>query len=333
MDERKRTDMDLILSIHKDINKVLDKYLPADLCETYGLTTDQIQMLELNIYSMVFDDLYVLTTKDPAAGNRADYAYQTYTSFRAVLYYRIANSIYYNNAMNNELKKMIARSISEDGKVITNIDINPCAKIGRKFVIDHGMGTVIGETCEIGENCYILQNVVLGARGIACNPQGKRHPQIGDNVEIGGFTRIFGPIKIGNNVIISPNCVINHDIPSDSEVVIINQLQIQKKVGAKSFDIYGIVPDEEGCIKIYGEHLSDAALEIIDENFEKDKEAKLTIIEQKEKYVKVRLTLNCQNSTNVLKRINIRIIKNDCDVVILEATGLKRVIKRITGDE
>ena len=93
------------------------------------------------------------------------------------------------------------------------------AEIGRDFVLDHGYGTVIGETSKIGHGCYFLGGIILGASGIANNELSKRHPNIGNNVEIGAFSRIFGNVSVGDNVFIGSNCVIVEDVPSDSKVV------------------------------------------------------------------------------------------------------------------
>lgn len=84
--------------------------------------------------------------------------------------------------------------------------------------MDHGFGTVICETTEIGDDCYLLDSVTLGASGIAGNPSGQRHPSIGHRVEIGAFARIFGCIHIGDDVFIGPHCVIKEDVPARSAI-------------------------------------------------------------------------------------------------------------------
>ena len=85
--------------------------------------------------------------------------------------------------------------------VLSGAEIHPAARIGRRFVLDHGYGTVIGETCEIGHDCYILCGVTLGARGIANNPDGKRHPRLGNNVEVGSGARVLGYVRDTQNYV------------------------------------------------------------------------------------------------------------------------------------
>ena len=109
------------------------------------------------------------------------------------------------------------RMVSQIGRFLTGIEIHPGATIGKGFFIDHGAGTVIGETAEIGENCVLFHNVTLGGTG---KHHGKRHPTLGNNVLIGTASTILGPVNIGNNVRIGANTVIiNRNVPSECTVV------------------------------------------------------------------------------------------------------------------
>ena len=174
------------------------------------------------ILSLAYDDLQAFSNRDPSSKNDMNYILNTYLSYRAVLYYRIAHSIYLNG------NYKIARRISEYAKLKTGIEIHPACNIGKRFVLDHGVGTVIGETTIIGDDCYFLQNIILGARQIANNKSQRRHPIIGNNVEIGGFVKIYGNVRIGNNVVISPGAVIKADIEDNSKVVVSTEYQVQK---------------------------------------------------------------------------------------------------------
>ncbi|EAN2415285.1 serine acetyltransferase, partial [Salmonella enterica] len=138
--------------------------------------------------------------------------------------YRISHFLY------NKGLFIDAKIISENAKIKTGIEIHPAAIIGKRFVIDHGTGTVIGETSIIGEDCYILQSVIIGASGIANNPIGKRHPVIGNNVEIGAFVNLLGNIKIGNNVKISPRVTITKSVPDNFIVTKKTEIEIVKEI-------------------------------------------------------------------------------------------------------
>jgi len=111
---------------------------------------------------------------------------------------------------------LIPRILSQLNRFLTGIEIHPAAKIGKGFFIDHGMGVVIGETTEIGDNVTLFQGVTLGGTG---KESGKRHPTIGDNVVIGAGAKILGNIKIGHNVKIGANSVVLRNVPDDSTVV------------------------------------------------------------------------------------------------------------------
>ena len=167
-------------------------------------------------------DLYAYTQKDPAAKNNENLVINSYKTFKAVLGYRVAN--YIVNVFKDDFYLIKSREISEIIKIQTGIEIHPLAKIGKYFVIDHGIGTVIGETTIIGEHCYILQGVIIGAKGISNNSSGKRHPTIGNNVEIGAFSKILGNIKIGNNVFIAPYSLITKDVPDNTKIISYNKV-------------------------------------------------------------------------------------------------------------
>ncbi len=133
-----------------------------------------------------------------------------YPSFWAVFFHRIAHFLY------NKKFYFIARFISQFSRLLTGIEIHPGAKIGEGLFIDHGMGVVIGETCEIGNNVLIYQGVTLGGTG---KETGKRHPTIGNNVMIGAGTKILGPFKVGDNVKIGSGSVVLNEVPSNCTAV------------------------------------------------------------------------------------------------------------------
>ncbi|WP_018013912.1 serine O-acetyltransferase [Teredinibacter turnerae] len=175
----------------------------------------------------LMDDLQAFAEKDPAAGGRLDLLLENSSSFLAIVYYRIAHFFWLAGAHEPGMEHLAVR-ISEVSKRTLGIDIHHAARIGKRFVLDHAFGTVIGETCCIGKDCYILGGVILGAYGISGNASNKRHPTLGDRVQIGSNARLLGPIDIGDDVFISPNCVVTKSIPAGTRVSIVNQIQINK---------------------------------------------------------------------------------------------------------
>ena len=147
--------------------------------------------------------------RDPAAKNPIE-VLLLYPGVQAVCYHRGAHWCYEHKLM------FLARMISQMGRHRTGIEIHPGAKIGKRLVIDHGMGIVIGETAEIGDDCLIYHGVTLGGTG---KDSGKRHPTIGNNVLIGTGAKVLGPFKVGDNSRIAANSVVLSEIPPDSTAV------------------------------------------------------------------------------------------------------------------
>lgn len=146
---------------------------------------------------------------DPAAKNFLE-VILLYPSVHAILMYRISHFLY------NIRLFFLARFVSQLARFLTGIEIHPGAKIGRGLFIDHGMGVVIGETCEIGNDVTIYQGVTLGGTG---KDKGKRHPNIEDNVVIGSGAKILGPITVGSSSKIGANAVVLRDVPRNSTAV------------------------------------------------------------------------------------------------------------------
>lgn len=148
-------------------------------------------------------DLNKVMENDPAARSKIE-VFLLYPTIHALIAYRIAHYLY--------TKKLffLARLISQLSRFFTGIEIHPGATIGKGLVIDHGMGVVIGETAEIGDNVLLYHGVTLGGTG---KDKGKRHPTVGNNVVIGAGSKVLGPINIGNNVKIGANSVVLKDVP------------------------------------------------------------------------------------------------------------------------
>lgn len=155
------------------------------------------------------DTLDAYIARDPAASSRLE-VLLLYPGVKAVMNHKKAHWCYEHNL------KLLARAISQYSRHRTGIEIHPGAKIGKRLVIDHGMGIVIGETAEIGDDCLIYHGVTLGGTG---KDTGKRHPTIGNNVLIGTGAKVLGPFKIGDNSRIAANSVVLSEIPPDSTAV------------------------------------------------------------------------------------------------------------------
>ena len=205
-------------------------------------------------------DLLALSARDPAAID-GEHILRGYASFFAVLTHRFAHQIVMvGSSVGAGTARSLgdaARKLAEEAKVATGVEIHPAAKIGPRFVVDHGIGTVIGETTEIGADCYLLQGVVLGARGIAGNPRGKRHPTIGDHVEMGSFARVLGPVTVGSFCILDPHVVITGDVPTGQRVRLVTQCQFVRSDSAPTVTGVRLCP---GRIAIWGIRLGGCVL-------------------------------------------------------------------------
>lgn len=179
--------------------------------------------------------IQVIKDRDPAIKSTSEVF--LYPSFYAILFHKASHKLY--------IKKyyFIARVISQVARGLTGIEIHPGATIGEGLFIDHGMGVVIGETCEIGNNVTIYHQVTLGGTG---KDKGKRHPTIGNNVMISTGAKVLGPFKVGDNSRIAANAVVLSEVPEDSTVVGIPgrvvKLKGQKINPCNSLDQIG-VPD------------------------------------------------------------------------------------------
>ena len=154
-------------------------------------------------------DIQTVFDNDPAARNKFEVVF-TYSGLHAIWAHRIAHSFYKNRWYT------VARIISQVSRFFTGIEIHPGATIGNGLFIDHGMGVVIGETCEIGDNVVIYQGVTLGGTG---KEKGKRHPTIGNNVVIGSGSKVLGSFEVGDNVNIGSNSVVLREVPPNCTVV------------------------------------------------------------------------------------------------------------------
>lgn len=169
-------------------------------------------------------DLERILKEDPAAKSKFE-VLLLYPSMHAIISYRLTHFLY------NHKLFLLARLISQLCRFFTGIEIHPGAKIGKGLFIDHGMGVVIGETAEVGDDVTIYHGVTLGGTG---KHTGKRHPTIGNNVFIGTGAKILGPITVGDNAKIGANSVVLHNVPEGATAVGIRAKNIVKTKTASS---------------------------------------------------------------------------------------------------
>lgn len=174
---------------------------------------------------------------DPAAKGVLEVIF-CYPGFHAVLFHRFAHWLYRHDLY------FAARVISQIGRALTGIEIHPGAKVGRRLFIDHGMGIVIGETTEIGDDVLLYQGVTLGGTG---HERGKRHPTLGNNVVVGTGAKILGNITIGNHVRIGAGSVVIRSVPDDSTVVGVPGRVVRSRGEQPEDNLeHGHLPDPEG---------------------------------------------------------------------------------------
>jgi len=161
------------------------------------------------MFRRIKEDIATVFMRDPAARSVVE-VFLCYPGLHAIWMHRLAHFLWRKNF------KFIARFISHISRLFTGIEIHPGAKIGRRFFIDHGAGIVIGETTEIGDDVLMYQGVTLGGTSLE---KKKRHPTLGNNVEIGAGAIVLGPIKIGNNVRIAAGSVVVKDVPDNATVI------------------------------------------------------------------------------------------------------------------
>lgn len=181
-------------------------YIPARLCY---YNRNDVNAGKRGLLMGLLEDARNIQRKDPAARSVLE-VILLYPGFHILVYHRIAHWLYRHKRF------FLARWVSQHGRRRTGIEIHPGATIGRCLFIDHGMGIVFGETCEIGDNCTIYHGVTLGGTG---KDTGKRHPTLGNNVLIGAGTKVLGPVYIGDNARIGAGSVVLCNLPANCTAV------------------------------------------------------------------------------------------------------------------
>lgn len=276
----------------------------------------------------VAEDLIAYAWRDPASRGRGELILESYASFKAVLYYRLAHRVWNLSDQPHGQFCAIALTLSNQGKILSGAEIHPAARIGRRFVLDHGFGTVIGETCEIGNDCYILCGVTLGARGIANNPDGKRHPRLGNNVEVGSGARVLGYVLIGDDVFISPSCVITQDVPAGTKVKVVNQIQLQKNDESDASNYLGAFALDER-LHVVGEVSTSHRVTVLDADFHPLSSLVLEPTVKERHHLQFRLrTLQAPTCSPRLP-LNLKVCGPKFEVTLLSPPGLSAMVRRL----
>lgn len=200
------------------------------------------------MFQQISEDVRSVFARDPAARSSLEVV-MTYPGVHAVIFHRLSHALW------RRQWKLAARMLSTFSRFVTGIEIHPGARIGRRFFIDHGMGVVIGETAEVGDDVTLYHGVTLG--GTSWN-KGKRHPTVASGVVVGAGAKILGPITVGEGARVGSNAVVTRDVPSGATVVGIpgrivrkreadvdEQQEERRRAMAEKigFDAYGMTPD------------------------------------------------------------------------------------------
>ena len=215
--------------MNHDREYIINFDLPR-ICKTFTRkVTDTLSAIRNEIAT----DIEAVRQRDPAARSDLEILL-LYSGVHAILAYRVAHKLYLSKHY------FAARAVSQWARHKTGIEIHPGATIGKGLFIDHGMGVVIGETTEIGDNCTLYQGVTLGGTG---KDVGKRHPTLGNNVLVGAGAKVLGPFKIEDNSKIAANAVVLKEVPENSTAVGI-PARVVRRGGRKPDDLDQVhIPD------------------------------------------------------------------------------------------
>lgn len=211
-------------------------------------------------FKQFLNDLDTIIAKDPATTSRIE-AFLCSSGYHSILFYRLSHKLW------NKKWHLTARLISQFSRFLTGVEIHPAAQIGKNFFIDHGMGTVIGQTSIIGDNVTMYHGVTLGGTKSFEGKNGKRHPTIEDNVVIGASSQILGPITIGKNSKIGANTTVVKNVKANSTIVGIPAHRIDN-TKTTNFIPYGINANLKDPYE--------ARLNFLEKELEKLKKAKTT---------------------------------------------------------
>jgi serine O-acetyltransferase len=238
------------------------------------------------MFARLKEDIAVVFERDPAARNTWE-VITCYPGFHAMLMHRLAGRLWHGGL------KWLGRFVSHLGRWLTGIEIHPGARIGRRFFIDHGMGVVIGETSEIGDDCTLYHGVTLG--GTSWSP-GKRHPTLGKGVVVGAGAKILGPIMIGDGAKIGSNAVVVKAVPAGATAIGIPARIVESHDAQGRFAAYAVSRDANDPV-------SQALQELIGHSAETDRRIDQILAELRRLGLKVEPEHEPEFDPNYLNRI------------------------------
>lgn len=304
------------------------KELVIDNFKDY-LTLEMIEDVSNVSYDMLKKDMSFIASLDPSQ-NSIEMVQKTKTkSLIATMCYRVANTLYYKGYL-KEKTDIIPREFMEKVASQTGIDIHPQAIIGEQFFIDHGVGIVIGATTIIGKCCNIFNNVILGSKNVKTAKQSKRHPTLKDNVTICAGCRVLGDITIGNNCFISPNAVVLDDVPDNTHISIVNQLQLSKngnRLPSQKMIVYGVVPKFKNTIKILGEGFYNPTV-LIKLKGEKQLNYNIVYWDKNKILIKIKNTIPFEHGS--VSGAKIVVLSNADKVIITQSYGLTKTLTTLS---
>ena len=315
------------------INNHFEKYLNYENLKSF-LVKNNVNIINNNfvlslssfIFNKVMLDVKFIASLDPSQ-NSENLVLQTKTKgLIATMCYRTATIFYYENFIEDkELRQKLAREFMEQVAVDTGVDIHPQARIDEMFFIDHAKNIVIGATTLIGKRCNLFNDVVLGSKNVKSSQNIKRHPTILNDVTICAGARVLGDITIGNNVFICPQAVVTDNIPDNTTVSIVNQLQLTKRINtlpSQKLTIFGVVPKFKNCIKILGEGFYNPTVLIKLKN-EKTINYQITFWDKNKIIVKFK---NKALTSKDLVGIKLIVLSNADKVIVLNIFGLNKTL-------
>lgn len=315
------------------INNNFEKHLNYENLKSF-LVKNNVNIINNNfvlslssfIFNKVMLDVKFIASLDPSQ-NSENLVLQTKTKgLIATMCYRTATIFYYENFIEDkELRQKLAREFMEQVAVDTGVDIHPQARIDEMFFIDHAKNIVIGATTLIGKRCNLFNDVVLGSKNVKSSQNIKRHPTILNDVTICAGARVLGDITIGNNVFICPQAVVTDNIPDNTTVSIVNQLQLTKRINtlpSQKLTIFGVVPKFKNCIKILGEGFYNPTVLIKLKN-EKTLNYQITFWDKNKIIVKFK---NKALTSKDLVGIKLIVLSNADKVIVLNSFGLNKTL-------